>query len=202
LIAKIIKNKNKMKRSLITLLFCFIFYASNAQTTIKPTVGINLSDFSQDANGEAKAQLGWQFGGSIVFGKKVYVEPGIFWVGKSTEYTSSGSTNPNLNIDLKGIRIPLTVGINLLGSEKTAFGVRGFGGASAFFITSEGGVPTSIDINKSNFGVFAGAGLDIWKIFVDLSYEWSVTDIQKEVNLIDFGKTRSLFINAGIRINL
>ena len=185
---------------LMTLLAGSTFFAAQAQITIKPTAGLNFSDFSQDANGEAKAKVGYQFGGSVAFGKKWYIEPGFYWVGKSTEFISSTTTNPKLNIDLKGIRIPLTLGVKLLGSK--SFGLRAFGGASAFFITSDGGFPPSIDINKSNFGVFAGAGVNIWKIFVDLSYEWSVTDIQKNVDQVDFGKTRSIFINTGIRINL
>jgi len=189
------------KTVLMTLLAGSTFFAAQSQITIKPTAGLNFNDFSQ-ANGEAKAKVGWQLGGSVVFGKKWYMEPGFYWVGKSTEFTTSGTTAPKLNIDLKGIRIPLTLGVNLLGNRKSGFSLRGFGGASAFFITSDGGFPASIDVNTSSYGVFAGAGVNFWKIFVDLSYEWSVTDIQKEVDQIDFGKTRSIFLNTGIRINL
>lgn len=181
-------------------LSCYL--TASSQTTIKPTIGVNMSDFSKDEYGEAKAKAGWQIGGSIAFGKKVYIEPGLFWVGKTTELTAASTDDPDLTIDMKGIRIPLAVGVNLLGSEATMFGLRGFGGASAFFVTSNKGVPEDIALNKANFGVFAGAGIDIWKIFIDASYEWSVSNIQKDVNQVDLGKTRSIFINAGIRINL
>jgi opacity protein-like surface antigen len=114
-------------------------------------------------------------------------------------------TNPpstwDPNTKLSGIRVPVAVGINLLGNEKSMLSLRGFGGASAFFITSTSDNIDNDNINKTNFGVFAGAGLDIWKIFVDLSYEWSLTNLQDNVSNIEVGKTRSLFLNAGFRFN-
>jgi hypothetical protein len=60
----------------------------------------------------------------------------------------------------------------------------------------------NIDVNKAQWGVFAGAGLDFWILFLDLSYEWSVTDIQQDITQINFGKTNGLFATAGLRINL
>ncbi|MFT4854894.1 MAG: hypothetical protein ACI9UV_001550 [Algoriphagus sp.] len=45
------------------------------------------------------------------------------------------------------------------------------------------------DINSPVWGVFAGAGLDIWILFVDVSYELSVPDVQTSFTNIDFGKT-------------
>ena len=177
----------------------------SAQTTIKPTVGLNFTDFSNDISGvgEFKAKTGWQIGGSVAFGKKFYFEPGIFYTAKSTEFqTSSSVTAPDQKTNINGIRIPLGVGLNLIGNEKTLVGLRGFGGVSGFFLTSVGDNLDKNDFEKANFGVFAGAGIDIWKLFLDLSYEWSMTNIQSDVSQIDIGKSRSLFINAGLRINL
>jgi hypothetical protein len=194
-----------MKKAYFLVATLFLAYTLQAQTTIKPAVGLNFTDWSQDdASGEFRAKAGWQIGGSVAFGKKFYVEPGIFYVGKSTEFEVNAS-NPsfdNFKANLNGIRVPVAVGANLLGNEKTAFSLRGFGGFSGFFVTSVGDDIDKADVNTAQWGVFAGAGIDIWKIFLDLSYEWSLTNVQKDVSLIDFGKTRSLFINAGIRINL
>ena len=190
-----------------TLFLSFIALLSvtfiSAQTTIKPGIGINLTDFSKDpATGEYKSQVGWQIGGTVAFGKKFYVEPGVFYVGKSTEFQSSTNSIPDLKASINGIRIPVAVGLNVLGNEKTMFSLRGFGGLSGFFVTSVGNDLRNDNVQKTNFGVFAGAGLDIWKLYLDLSYEWSMTNIQKDVSTIDFGKSRSLFITAGLRINL
>ena len=194
-----------MKSLILSFFALFTVSILAAQTTIKPGVGLNLTDFSQDpAGGEFKAKVGWQIGGSVAFGKKFYFEPGLYYVGKTTELQSTGSGTPtvNFNADINGIRIPLAVGLNLVGNEKTLFGLRGFGGLSGFFITSVGDDLDKADLESTNFGVFAGLGIDVWKIFLDLSYEWSLTNVQKDVSQIDVGQARSLFINAGIRINL
>ena len=196
-----------MRKMMLFMGAVLIAGALQAQTTIKPTVGLNFTDWSKDpaSGGEFKAKAGWQIGGSVAFGKKFYVEPGLFYVGKSTDFISNGTLNQtDLKADINGIRVPVAVGLNLFGNEKTMFALRGFGGLSGFFVTglSDDLEPIKDDIAKAQWGVFAGAGIDIWKIFLDLSYEWSVTDIGKDVQNIDVGKTRTIFINAGIRINL
>jgi Outer membrane protein beta-barrel domain len=192
------------KTILLYVLAVLSSFSAIAQTTIKPTIGMNFTDITV-TDGEAKGKAGSLIGGSVAFGKKFYVEPGIYWVGKSTEITSSTSSTTNLDAKLKGIRVPVSVGFNFLGNEKTTFALRGFGGASGFFITSVSDDIDKDNINTTNWGLFAGAGLDIWKLFLDISYEWSLTNMQKDISNIgqtEVGKTRSLFINAGIRINL
>lgn len=192
-----------MKSIILTIFSLVTVTFLAAQTTIKPGVGLNFTDFSKDPIvGEYKAKTGWQIGGSVAFGKKFYIEPGLFYVGKSTEFEASGNVGSyNLKADINGIRIPVAVGLNLIGNEKTMISLRGFGGLSGFFLTSVGDDLDKDDFEKANFGLFAGAGLDIWKLFLDISYEWSLTDVSK-VSTIDVGQSRSLFITAGLRINL
>jgi hypothetical protein len=139
---------------------------------------------------------------SVAFGKKVYFEPGLQYVAKSMEVVSSGGSVPDLepeDFNLKGLRVPLAVGIHLLGNEKSTVTLHGFGGLSAFFIMDDN---VDIDLNNTQFGVFAGAGVDIWKIFVDVSYEWSLSKLSTDIPELEIGGTRSLFVNAGVRINL
>ena len=172
-----------------------------AQTTIKPHVGVNLTDVTINSGaGSASGQAGVLAGLSVAFGKKLYFEPGLQYVSKSTEYTNTQDPDfDNQKFSLKGFRVPVAVGINFLGNEKSLVTFHGFGGLSAFFITDDN---YSVDINKTNWGVFAGAGVDFWKLFVDASYEWSLSSLTTDVNSIDVGKTRSIYINAGFRINL
>ncbi|HEX5668681.1 MAG TPA: outer membrane beta-barrel protein [Chitinophagaceae bacterium] len=192
-----------MKKFVLSMTLMVGFAAAvNAQTTLKPHVGFNITDVSV-TGGEASGKAGFLAGLSVAFGKKIYFEPGLQYVQKATEIIDL--TNPPTTWDpettLSGFRVPVAVGINLLGSEKTTFSLRGFGGASAFFITNTSDNIDDDNINKTNFGVFAGAGLDIWKLFVDLSYEWSLTNLQEDVSNVEVGKTRSLFVNAGFRFN-
>ncbi|MBL0134264.1 MAG: PorT family protein [Chitinophagaceae bacterium] len=179
-----------------------ISFSSFSQTTIKPTIGLNITDFSKSDDGTAKGKVGYQFGGSIAFGKKFYIEPGVFYVGKSTAFTISNQTNNEFKADIKGVRVPVALGLNVLGNEKSFISVRGFGGVSGFFVTSVGDDVDKSELNSTNWGLFAGAGVDLFKFFVDMSYEWSLTDIQKDVSAINIGKSRTFYISAGLRINL
>jgi opacity protein-like surface antigen len=192
-----------MKRIILLFVLAVTYVSTlSAQTTLKPHIGFNITDVSV-TGGEASGKAGFLAGLSVAFGKKIYFEPGLQYVQKATEIVDL--TNPPTTWDpettLSGFRVPVAVGINLLGSEKTTFSLRGFGGASAFFITNTSDNIDDDNINKTNFGVFAGAGLDIWKLFVDLSYEWSLTNIQEDVSNVEVGKTRSFFVNAGFRFN-
>ena len=180
---------------------CFTLHGLS-QVTIKPAAGLNFTDFTKDGGpgNKAQAKVGWQLGGSVAFGKKFYWEPGLFYVGKSTEYDTLVPTS-GIKANFKGLRIPLNVGYQLIGNEESFATLRIFGGISGFFITSTDNINKD-SLNTSIFALLAGAGVDIWKLFVDFSYEWSMTNIQNDVHDIDLGKTRTVFISAGLRINL
>ncbi len=192
-----------MKKTFLIILACLGLSHVSIGQTIKPTVGINFTDVVGNGEGTASGRTGWQFGASVAFGKKIYVEPGIFYQSKSAEFSSSDNlTQPDLKADLKGIRVPFALGYNLIGNSESKASLRLFGGPSGFFVIDTGDDINKDDINSPAWGVFAGAGLDIWILFVDVSYEWSVTDVQTSFTNIDFGKTNGLFANAGIRIRL
>jgi hypothetical protein len=194
-----------MKNSILFLIvFSFILFAGNsyAQLELKPAIGLNLTNFSEDpATGKTSAKVGWQLGGTISIGDNVYGEGGIFWTYKSNEFTQDATDN-KFSTELSGIRIPAMVGFHLLGKEAASIGLRAFGGASVFIITKVNALDlTKDDFNKASWGVFLGAGLDISMFFVDLSYEWSLTDVSS-VTSFNVGKSKSLFVNAGIRLGL
>lgn len=191
-----------MKKYLIASI-CGVFSlaAAKAQVAIKPALGVNVTDFSKSpATGDYKGRVGYQIGGSVAIGKKVYFEPGLFYVKKTTEYVPEGTTNfDDLKYDISGFRVPLTVGFNLVGNSASTFGLRGFGGVSAFFLSDIKNLDKD-DFNKASWGTYLGLGVDIAFLFAEASYEWSLTNIQKNVEDIDVGKSRSLFVNAGVRL--
>ena len=186
-----------------TVFFLFlsgsIFFSLHAQT-FKPTVGFNFTDLTVN-NEIGHGKNGWQTGASIAFGEKIYVEPGIFYISKSAEFTDPTVANPvDFEADLIGIRIPLTLGMNLIGGSETLASWRGFCGVSGFFVTSVGEDLDAGEINSPAWGVCAGTGIDIWLLFIDFSYEWSVTQIQTSFANIDFGKTNGFYGNMGVRL--
>lgn len=194
-----------MKISLPLLLaFSLMVFVNHgySQIELKPAVGINFTDFSEDPeSGETSAKVGWQIGGTVLIGDKFYGEGGIFWTYKSNEYNSNDN-QITFNTEISGIRIPAMIGYYLLKEEATLIGLRAFGGASVLIVTTVNALElTKDDFNDASWGVFLGAGLDISMFFVDLKYEWSLTDVSS-VASFDVGKSRSIFINTGVRLNL
>ena len=174
---------------------------TQAQIVIKPAVGINFTDLSKDEGGEFKAKVGWQIGGSVMFSmKKLYLEPGVFYVQKSTQFNSSSSTVSDVKFDINGIRVPVSIGYNF-GDEKSTVNFRIFGGGSAFILTNTKNIDKDA-LKNAMWGVHAGAGLDISLFFLDASYEWSLTDVSDDPNSVNVGKNRSIFVQAGIRLRL
>lgn len=193
-----------MKIISAVLFLCLLFSTSIslAQLKIKPAIGINFTDFSEDpTSGETSAKVGWQIGGTVLIGDKLYGEGGIFWTYKSNEYNSNDD-QISFNTEISGIRIPAMIGYYLLQEEATLIGLRAFGGASVLIVTTVDAFElTKDDFSDASWGVFLGAGLDISMFFVDLKYEWSLTDVSS-VASFDVGKSRSIFVNAGVRLGL
>lgn len=187
----------------LSLLFVMLFFVVTAfsQATIKPSVGISFNNFSETTTGDVKGQVGMQIGGAVAFGKKFYIEPGVYYATKSTEFTYSSSPSTSISEDalLKGIRVPVAVGFGLLGNEKSLASLRVFGGGSGFFLTGVGDAIDKDNVTSPTWGVFAGAGLDFWIMFAEASYEWSLSNVTTDVANIDFGKSRTLFFTVGFR---
>jgi hypothetical protein len=191
-------------KKLFILLSALLFgtMMAQAQIVIKPAVGVNFTDLSKDATGgEFKARVGWQIGGSVMFAiKKFYLEPGVFYVQKSTKFNSSNNSVSDVNFDINGIRVPVTIGVNLADAKSTV-NFRIFGGGSAFILTNTKNIDKAA-LKNASWGVYAGAGLDISVFFLDASYEWSLTNISDDLDNVDIGKSRSIFIQAGFRLRL
>lgn len=189
------------KLSILLFVILFVVVTAFGQATIKPSVGISFNNFSETSTGDVKGQVGMQIGGAVAFGKKFYIEPGVYYATKSTEFTYSSSPNTTISEDalIKGIRVPVAVGVGVLGNEKSLISLRAFGGGSGFFLTGVGDAIDKDNVTSPTWGVFAGAGLDFWIMFAEASYEWSLSNVTTDVANIDFGKSRTLFFTVGFR---
>jgi len=183
------------------LLFVAVIAASVSfgQATFKPSIGMSLNNFSESPSGELNSKPGAQIGASVAFGKKFYFEPGVYYASKSTEFVSSGSSSISEDLIVKGIRVPVAVGVGVLGNEESFVSLRAFGGGSGFFVTGVGDALDKDNVSSPTFGVFAGAGLDFWIMFAEVSYEWSLTEASKDMALFDVGKSRTLFLTVGLK---
>ena len=187
----------------IAIISLFLFVGNSySQVELKPAIGINFTGYSQDPeNASTSAQLGWQLGGTVSYGEKLYGEGGIFWTYKSNEI-SANDTNFTFSTTQSGVRIPIMIGYHLLGEEKGLIGLRAFGGGSITIVSNVDAEDLSTDdFTSPTYGVFLGAGLDLSLFFVDLKYEWSLSNVTS-ISSFDLGKSRTFFINGGVRISI
>lgn len=183
----------KTKLMLIAVLLSFGF-SGFSQVSFKPGLGMTFTDYVNFDGAFAAAKVGTQLGGSVAIGKKVYIEPGVFYAVKSTEFTTSlGNTTSDSKV--KGVRVPVALGFGVLGNEKSTFNLRVFGGGSGFFVTGTSGKISKDEVKSPSYGAFAGVGVDVWILYVDASYEWSLTDASQISN----GKSRTGFITVGLK---
>lgn len=173
------------------------------QLEVKPTVGLNFSRLSSDPESFSQsARAGFQLGGSLQFGKKLYVEPGIFWVNSGSELVHANDTDLSYNLDVSAIRIPVFVGYQIIGGDKeNIFGLRVFGGPTGSWVTKVSADETKL--NKEDFssflwGVDVGAGVDVWLLFLDIGYEWGLNQVFDEDP--SEAKLHAWWINLGARI--
>lgn len=181
------------------LLISSIILSVNAQTIIKPAIGLNLTHFSTDVPEYGiHGRLGWQIGGTIAFGDQFYLEPGIFWVKNNWSLETNGTKFKN---DISSLRIPVYVGWNVVGDPDDDRNFHIFAGPSAMIVTATNSDEIGLeedDFNKFILGANIGAGISIGKIFVDVGYEWGLNNVYK-VDELDT-KHQSLWINAGFRL--
>ena len=174
-----------------------------AQIELKPTFGVNLSRLSNEPESfNQSARIGYQFGGSVQIGKKLYVEPGIYWLKMGSEMVHANQSELNFKTDINGIRIPVFVGYQIIGGDKeNIFGLRVFGGPSGSWITKVSANDNDLekeDFNNFLWGVDVGAGVDVWLLFLDIGHEWGLNDVFKDDP--NNAKNHAWWWNLGVRI--
>ena len=191
-----------MKKTAITLILLIsISFSGFSQMVLKPAIGMNFTSMSSDpASYTATGRMGWQLGGTVVFGDEFYLEPGVFWVKNNWELQDPQITGNEFKNDISSLRIPVFLGWNVVGDATDDRNFHIFGGPAAQIVTkvNPGTGFTEEDFNNFIWGVNLGAGLSIGKIFVDGGYEWGLTDIYKtEPKDI---RSSGWWLNAGFRL--
>ena len=163
------------------------------QISLRPQIGVNVPSISKDA---IKGDLGFQFGADLQIGNSFYVQPGLnFQTGKIDIDDIKGISVSNINL-------PVMIGIAFGEAEDAAFGFRAFAGPNFSFHSGDDLGDVSIndfDFKSTVISGQVGLGLDISIIFVDVAYQFGLSNIFDGGNFEDAKK--SLFLaNAGVRI--
>jgi hypothetical protein len=128
------------------------------------------------------ARNNFQVGAFMRFGKKLYLQPEIFYAtsGGTLKLESSGLEE---NIKMKNLCVPVLIGFKLIDAK--VFNLRVMAGPSANFIIDkevEYDDPIQYPLQDSNFknvawGMDAGAGVVILFLSLDLRYEFGLNNI-------------------------
>ena len=204
-----------MKQNIIfTFLLLLVATAGFSQLELKPAIGMTIASFDSNPVFENKedslitsGKVGYQLGASVSIGRKLYIEPGIFY---TRLFQDMVPTNPEIieevpefTYSASYLRIPVNFGFQFIGSTTSFAGLKIFLGPSMLIPIGikENDYPlTKDDVKSPQFDIAAGAGLNVWFIFLDVSYGWGLTP---QFNDDPIGaKMQAFYANLGFRFKL
>lgn len=170
-------------------------------------MGVNFSDVSKAPDGvTTQARLGAQVGASAIFGKQFHFMPGIAWFARSTQYSVAGATNFDQKVN--GVLVPLLVGYRFVDAEsRPFFNARLFAGPAMMFLNrtefTDGQANESVDWSSTQWGAQMGLGFDIAIFFLDVGYEFGLSNTAEGASASGFSDIRNntFYANAGLRLS-
>lgn len=191
------------KLLLLTTIFLLFLVSSkiNAQSAFPVHIGIkggsNYSELPVSDGVSSKYAVGYFAGvmGRFDF-KRFYVQNEILYSEKSSKIDQTSSAGSK-NATWRSIEMPLVIGYKVV--DLSALNVRVFGGGVYSYVLDENfsSVNQLKDsykkFDKSNIGYQVGAGIEMWKFTVDLTYQGGLNNFSKEFN----SKSNSFNISVG-----
>lgn len=192
-------------KKILFLLAVAVFSASvaSAQLTLRPYAGINSNSLTEDfEDSEWKSKIGYQVGVDFQIGSKFYIQPGI-----QAEFAKNEikSLIPGVDEDFEfkrtHLRIPVMIGY-AFGEIDGDFAARIFTGPNASIVISgeADGEDIKEDLKNAVFGWNIGAGVDFSILFLDLGYQFGLSEVFDSEDFDNSSKGNSFYANAGIRI--
>jgi len=198
------------KNFFFTTALILLAHIATAQLELKPAIGMTVAKFDSDPVFElnndslvTNGKVGYQFGASLAIGRKLFAEPGIFYTRLAQDMQPTIADKEDFTYSAGYMRIPVNFGFQFIGSPNSLAGLRIFLGPSLMFPLSikENDYPVEKDnVTSPQFDIFAGAGLNIWFLFLDVSYGWGLTP--QYINDPIEAKMQSLYANIGFRFKL
>jgi hypothetical protein len=186
------------------ILLCGIASYSFAQLELKPAIGFTSARFDSDPDSlVADGHAGYQFGASLAIGRKLYIEPGIFYTRLSQKFTPVNQEKAEFTYSANYLRVPVNFGFQFIGSSSSLASLRIYLGPSLFIpmsVKENSYGLTKDDLKSPQVDFSVGAGLNIWFIFLDVSYGWGLTPQFKDDSIE--ANMQSLYVNLGFRFKL
>ncbi len=197
-------------RNILSTLFAFgLVTIASAQFEIRPHVGTNFQNLTKSEDGtEWKGNPGFQVGVNLMIGNQFFLQPGIQYVSSKSELTfvAAGSTSSSATLTTSALRVPAVIGYRFVDpSDEPLLNLRIFGGALANFplnaTFNEDGLE-DVDVGSANYGLTAGAGLDISIFFVEAGYDIGLSNVFDDKDVTVDTKQNQFQVNAGLRLKM
>jgi hypothetical protein len=200
-----------MKKVIVLLLVflpaIFTTEKTFAQFDLGIKVGFNASKLSANMDTiKTGFKSGFQIGAFARIGKKLYLQPEIYYTTQGGVF-SSNKLNWKQNIKIGSLDVPVLVGYKLFNTDLV--NVRIMAGPEASFVVNKsienGGTDpaplTSGDFSSVNWSIQAGAGVDVWKLTLDVRYQVGLNNLVKEVQAYKFDSKNNVWvISLGFKI--
>lgn len=191
------------KLLLLTTIFLLGLVSSkiNAQSPFPIHIGIkggsNYSELPVSDGFSSKYAVGY-FGGAMArfdF-KRFYIQNEILYSEKSSKIEQTSSAESK-NAKWRSLEMPLLIGYKVI--DLSTLNVRVFGGGIYSYVLDENF--SSLNqlqdsykkFDKSNIGYQVGAGVEMWKFTVDLTYQGGLNNVSKNFS----SKPNSFNISVG-----
>lgn len=189
-----------MRRLSILLIFTlFTFQSVFSQLSIRPQAGINSTHLSADPDGNRfDSRTGYQFGGDLQIGNKVYFQPGLMFETLQGEFEEIGE------IRIHRLRVPVMLGVRFIPLEdERSVNFRLYTGPNVSLVVNkefenEILVLREDDVKDAVWGWNVGAGIDVAFVFVDVGYSFGLSEVFENA---DYNARNNLFYaNGGLNI--
>jgi hypothetical protein len=172
-----------MKKILILFIVLFAALDNFGQFTLGPKIGYTTSKLSTDLDSIAEsAKSNFQIGAFFRFGKKLYLQPEIYYATSGGTLKIEG-TELKETIKMKNLSIPVLVGFKLINAK--VVNLRVMAGPVANFILDKTVEASDLvqdplqdtDFKNVAWGFDVGAGVDVLFLSLDIRYEFPLNNI-------------------------
>jgi hypothetical protein len=171
---------------------------------LRAGLGFNTSKLSPNPNGvKSNYAGGFLIGADLMYGKRLYINPGIYYFGMSSRLDSGNSSDDK--IQFSKMKVPVLIGYKLIPLE-SMLNVRLFAGPSVSYVADidSKDFPNlgKNDFNRGVWSANAGIGLDLLFLFLDAGYEIGMSNVFKDTNAHGSSKNNAFYAMAGLRLKL
>ena len=195
-----------MKKLLLVAAICLFSSALFAQLSSPISIGIHGGLVSTKIDTDLssvkeKSENGMMLGAFARINiNKWYIQPELNYVSRKSSLEFMGETT---DIKTKSVDIPVLLGYKIV--KLPMFKLRAFAGPVASFnvddnfkdlVTGSGDDEFKPEIKNAVWNAKVGAGIDVWKLTLDVDYEFGLTDVSSEF----LKKNKMMNVTLGFRL--